>query len=965
MGSSAVRAGRAFVEVGILDRVDQGLATVAGKLNSFGKSVSGMGLKLLGVGVAGATAFAPTVMAASDAVELMNKFGAVFGPLTSKADEWAKSNAKAVNRSTNEIRKSMAMYQAFFVGLGFGQQQALGLSEQITSLAQDLASFHNIADDDAYSRMISALSGSSEVLDQFGINIKQAALEAELLKKGIKWSSASESEKALARVAVIARAMGQQGALGDAAKTSDSFANRLKGMKGAASELSATIGGHLLPPLTQLLDKFTTGIKLADNFAKNHGQLVQAVALGTAGVATFGGGLLSLGMATQIASSGLLGLRTLLGTGLGLRAITGMFSPVTSGLAKTATTAKASRGMLGRVLSAPLLLPSIRLPSIAKAAKSVPKVNPLAAMGQGKSSWLGSLASKAAGGIGGVWRDMHVPNATIKSLGAGRGAIAGLLYPLSSMRNALRITRGGFAEVGTELSKQFPLLGRFGSLMQSASRMSVRGLQATRILPTRQVRNSLGQFTGRSQTSIVPGLAKSALSGSVSLMGSLVSGAGRLSMLLGRGGIGAGMGLLRGGLMAAGVLLSPTGLLIGGTAALTMAIIGANGGVSTLTGGLKGVAAMAGGLRDAAGKSFDSWVSNGTKAIDGISAAIEQGDYSRAWEIGTAAMSASWAATVDSFSAYWAPFVAGFETEWQALQSLWTEGVDGLRSVFGPAVDWLSSKWGEFTSWLGNNDGLSDVSITWADLSAGLQSVIVNTWYGIQDTFESVVGSLRSAWAGMTDFLVNKWFAATGWISKQFIRLKGLIYSDINVEAEIKRIDAETADKQTASTDMTNREKSRATQQRDAAQADIAKRREGVLSEIEKTRERRRAEEQKRIDEMTKEARDKAATEQKKFDDIVANKPNDEQKLAALRDRFGGGQPGSEFMTPRADAARAAGQAIVAKTAEVGTGVKLAQQQFGGGLGKSMDATAKNTGDMVREQKETRKLLENNQPQFA
>src|SRR5690606_31067061 len=106
-------------------------------------------------------------------------------------------------------------------GLGFGAEQSRKFSQQLAQLALDFASFNNMSDAEAQQRFISALSGSSEVLDMFGVNIKQAALEQELLQQGVKkaWTEVSEQEKAVARLSIIMRSMTDQGAVGDAVRT--------------------------------------------------------------------------------------------------------------------------------------------------------------------------------------------------------------------------------------------------------------------------------------------------------------------------------------------------------------------------------------------------------------------------------------------------------------------------------------------------------------------------------------------------------------------------------------------------------------------------------------------------------------------------------------------------------------------------------------------------------------------------
>lgn len=250
----------AFVELkatGITD-TKRHLAGLKGTLASIGSAFGALGKRIAGAfsplrlaigGALGGMGIKGLLNLASTAEETGNKFRQVFGDQAEAADQFATDLAASLGRSRTEIRDSMSAFQGFFVGMGFGGDEARQMSQQLQSLAMDFASFHNISDAEAMERFISALSGSSEVLDRFGVNIKASALDQELLSMGINKTTAqaTEQEKAMARLNVIMRAMGQQGAIGDAMRTSDSFANSMKRMWATLKELGETVGKILMP----------------------------------------------------------------------------------------------------------------------------------------------------------------------------------------------------------------------------------------------------------------------------------------------------------------------------------------------------------------------------------------------------------------------------------------------------------------------------------------------------------------------------------------------------------------------------------------------------------------------------------------------------------------------------------------------------------------------------------------------
>lgn len=235
-----------------VSRVLQTMGKVQAQAERVGRAARNM--LLIGGG-----ALAGFVKLASDATETASKFAAVFREGTDAANEFAAALAKTVGRSKTDIQEALSTFQGFFVGLGFATGKARLLSQQLTTLGIDFASFNNLADDEAIGRFISALSGSGEVLDRFGINIKQAALGQKLLEQGIKGgvNKATEQQKAIARLAIIMKAMTDQGAVGDAIRTADQFANRMRALTSLLKDASIQIGNIFIPDLVELSEKMT------------------------------------------------------------------------------------------------------------------------------------------------------------------------------------------------------------------------------------------------------------------------------------------------------------------------------------------------------------------------------------------------------------------------------------------------------------------------------------------------------------------------------------------------------------------------------------------------------------------------------------------------------------------------------------------------------------------------------------
>ena len=336
----AIRAGRTFVEAFLDDKaLNRGLKNLQGKFSRFGSATARVGGVIAGLGAAGVAAFVPAVKAAIDARETTNKFGAVFRELTPEADAFAARLSESIGRSKVDIQDSMSSFQAFFKGLGMGDREALGLSKKMQELGLDFASFHNMSDPEAMQRFISALSGSSEVVDRYGINLKAAAINAELQRQGIDktTATATEQEKVMARLAIIQRSMGQQNAIGDAFRTKNDPAGLIKQFNAAFSEFKVEVGNALLPLLTDVLMALVPIVRSFATWAKENKGLVKILAIAAGGLAAFGGILLTVGALAAAFSFALSGIAAV--ASIGIPVLLAGFAAVAAAIAAVAAIA--------------------------------------------------------------------------------------------------------------------------------------------------------------------------------------------------------------------------------------------------------------------------------------------------------------------------------------------------------------------------------------------------------------------------------------------------------------------------------------------------------------------------------------------------------------------------------------------------------------------------------------------------
>lgn len=283
--------GNVAVKLGLISEdFNRNMSAAELKFKRFGNSMTSIGQKLSLISVPLFAAGGASLKLASDAEETSNRFNAVFGSMADSTRNFARELANATGRNFYELQEGLASFQGFGQGIGLASDKAANFSKELQELAIDFASFNNLSDSEATERFISAMSGSSEVLDKFGVNLRASNLDLKLQELGLAKSTqaATEAQKAIARLEIIKEVMGKQGALGDAVATSDSFANQMRALTSGVSELGVEIGKILIP----IAQQFLGFVRRFVDFAKKLDTEVLSRFIQIAGLVAVGGPLL-------------------------------------------------------------------------------------------------------------------------------------------------------------------------------------------------------------------------------------------------------------------------------------------------------------------------------------------------------------------------------------------------------------------------------------------------------------------------------------------------------------------------------------------------------------------------------------------------------------------------------------------------------------------------------------------------
>ena len=245
-----------------------------------GKSTNMVKTAFLGLGKVFAGVFAvktlvnfgkASINLASDLQEVQNVVDVVFGESANQINNFAKTAMTQYGLSELAAKRYSSTMGAMLKSMRLSQNAVLGMSQSITALAGDMASFYNLDSDDAFNKIRSGISGETEPLKQLGINMSVANMEAFALSQGItkSYQSMTQAEQALLRYNYLLSTTAD--AQGDFARTSDSWANQTRILSEQWKSFSATLGSTFiiaLTPVVKMLNWFMAKLQIAASYFK-------------------------------------------------------------------------------------------------------------------------------------------------------------------------------------------------------------------------------------------------------------------------------------------------------------------------------------------------------------------------------------------------------------------------------------------------------------------------------------------------------------------------------------------------------------------------------------------------------------------------------------------------------------------------------------------------------------------------
>nr|DAH22788.1 MAG TPA: minor tail protein [Caudoviricetes sp.] len=208
---------------------------------------------------------------ASEYQEDLNLFTVSMGEYAEEAYNYAQKVSEVVGIDPAEWMRNQGVFNTIITGFGVAGDKAAYMSQNLTQLGYDLASFYNIDFESAMQKVQSGIAGELEPLRRLGYDLSVARLEQERLNLGIdkSVSSMTQAEKSQLRYYAMMTQVTQ--VQGDMARTLERPANMLRVLRAQIEQCARAIGNLFIPILTKVLP---IAIAVADGLR----QIISAIA---------------------------------------------------------------------------------------------------------------------------------------------------------------------------------------------------------------------------------------------------------------------------------------------------------------------------------------------------------------------------------------------------------------------------------------------------------------------------------------------------------------------------------------------------------------------------------------------------------------------------------------------------------------------------------------------------------------
>lgn len=186
-------------------------------------------------------------------IESVNLFTVSMGDAKDAAMKYAETVQDLMGIDISEWITNQGVFMRMSTGFGIAADQAELMSQNLTQLGYDMASFFNADVDTAMSKIQSGMSGQIKGLKAWGYNLSVAALEETALSLGIEQSVRSMTEAQKAQLRYITLIQKSKGVMGDMARTLITPANAMRILEAQLVQLQRAFGNVVSVIATQAI----------------------------------------------------------------------------------------------------------------------------------------------------------------------------------------------------------------------------------------------------------------------------------------------------------------------------------------------------------------------------------------------------------------------------------------------------------------------------------------------------------------------------------------------------------------------------------------------------------------------------------------------------------------------------------------------------------------------------------------
>ena len=204
---------------------------------------------------------------AADYQESMNLMTTSLGQYAQQAYNYAQQVQSALGIDASEFLENQGTLMTMARGFGVASDAAYTMSDNLTRLAYDWASFYNMDVSEAFSKMQSGMAGETEAVRELGYDLSTTRLQQVAYANGINESVSSMSQADKAYLRYIAIMEQVSWAQGDMAKTISSPANQMRVLSNQVSLAARALGNIFMPALSAIIPVAVAVVKVITTLA--------------------------------------------------------------------------------------------------------------------------------------------------------------------------------------------------------------------------------------------------------------------------------------------------------------------------------------------------------------------------------------------------------------------------------------------------------------------------------------------------------------------------------------------------------------------------------------------------------------------------------------------------------------------------------------------------------------------------